>query len=144
VVDVASHSLGTSLTLEAYTANPGMINRVHQTFLYNPAYTIGGRGSSNEYEKDKRVRYFINSGDIVSLGSLGSSGPVNMVLRHPHSLNPLAAHTIDQWFGHEALQAVEEPGFKPDPAREPALISIDADPRTPAFQEFEAYVKEDD
>ena len=144
VVDVASHSLGTSLTLEAYTANPGMQNRVHETFLFNPAYTLGGRGSTNEYEKDKRVRYFINSGDIVSLGSLGSSGPVNMVLRHPHSLNPLTAHTIDQWFGHEALQAVEEPGFKPDPAREPALISIDADPRTPAFQEFEAYVKEDD
>ena len=59
------------MTLEAYTANPGMQNRVHETFLFNPAYTIGGRGSSNEYEKDKRVRYFINSGDIVSLGSLG-------------------------------------------------------------------------
>ena len=56
----------------------------------------------------------------------------------------MAAHTIDQWMGHEALQAVEEPGFKPDPTREPALIAIDADPRTPAFQEFEAYVKEDD
>ena len=92
------------------------------------------------------MRYFINSGDIVSLGSLGSSGPVNMVLRHPHSLNPLAAHTIDQWLGHEALQAVateQQPGFKPDPNREPALISINADPRTPQFQEFEAYDKDD-
>ena len=61
VIDVASHSLGTSLTLEAYTANPGMQNRIHETFLFNPAYTVGGRGSTNEYEKDKRVRYFINS-----------------------------------------------------------------------------------
>ena len=115
------------------------MNRVHETYLFNPAYTIGGRGSTNEYEKDKRVRYFINSGDIVSLGSLGSSGPVNMVLRHPHSLNPLKAHTIDQWLGHEALQAVateQQPGFKPDPNREP-------DPRTPQFQEFEAYDKDD-
>ena len=147
IVDVASHSLGTSLTLEAYSANPGMQNRVHETYLFNPAYTVGGRGSTNEYEKDKRVRYFINSGDIVSLGSLGSSGPVNMVLRHPHSLNPMAAHTIDQWMGHEALQALvqeQEPGFKPDPEREPGLVSINADPRTPRTQQFEAYSKGDD
>mgnify|MGYP000138477756 CR=1 FL=1 len=147
VIDVASHSLGTSLTLEAYTANPGMQNRIHQTFLYNPAYTVGGRGSTNEYERDKRVRYFINSGDIVSLGSLGSSGPVNMVLRHPHSLNPMAAHTIDQWFGHEAQQAQvqeEVPDFVPDPDRDPGIIRINADPRTLRTQEFETYDKGDD
>ena len=147
VIDVASHSLGTSLTLEAYTANPGMQNRIHETYLYNPAYTVGGRGSTNEYEKDKRVRYFINSGDIVSLGSLGSSGPVNMVLRHPNSLNPLAAHTIDQWFGHEAQQAQvqeEVPDFVPDPDRDPGLVRINADPRTLTTQEFETYDKGDD
>ena len=54
-----------------------------------------------------------------------------MVLRHPHSLNPMAAHTIDQWFGHEKLQAeveVDEPRFEPEKGRDPGLISTNADP----------------
>ena len=45
--------------------------------------------------------------------------------------------------GHEVLQA-EFKGFEPDPTREPGLISINADPRTPRTQEFEAYGKSDD
>ena len=141
-VDVAAHSLGTSLTLEAYNANEGMSDRVHNTFLFNPAYTLGGHGSTGDYEKNPNFRYFINSGDIVSMGSLGSSGPENFVLRHPNSLNPLAAHTIDQWMGNDALH---NPAWTPDPEKEPAVYGIDTDPSQggAATTFMDAYDKED-
>ena len=143
-VDVMSHSLGTSLTLEAYKSNPGMQDKIRETFLYNPAYTVGGFGSTRDFESDKRVRYFLNTGDIVSIGSLGSSGPVNMVIRNPKSLNPLDAHEMAQWFGGGTVperlkESLEKP---PDPDREPATIGVDVDPRFKGeTQTFKAYNK---
>ena len=38
VVDLASHSLGTSLALQAYK-NKTIYNGIHETYLYNPAYS---------------------------------------------------------------------------------------------------------
>ena len=143
-VDVMSHSLGTSLTLEAYKSNPGMQDKIRETFLYNPAYSVGGFGSSNDFEGDKRVRFFVNTGDIVSMGSLGSSGPVNMVVRNPRSLNPLAAHEMDQWLGGGGSKEVKETEVKPDTERDPAKIGITVDPRYKGdTQTFDAYDKVD-
>ena len=99
---IAAHSLGTSLALEALNSNPGLKDRIDQTFLFNPAYTLGGKGSTSDYEKNEKFRYFLNTGDIVSMGSLGGSGPLNYVLQNPSSANPLKAHTIDQWMGDTA------------------------------------------
>ena len=46
------------------------------------------------------MRYFINTGDVVSIGGIGSVGPVNMVSRNPRSLNPLSNHSLEQWTGN--------------------------------------------
>ena len=126
VVDVAGHSLGTSLILEGYTANPGMIDKVHGTFLYNPAYGAPGLyniGSTSDYEANPNVRYFINTGDVVSIGGIGSVGPVNMVSRNPRSLNPLANHSLEQWTGNPGKEEDLEEDDK-----EPAMIRFDEDP----------------
>ncbi len=126
VVDVAGHSLGTSLILEGYTANPGMIDKVHGTFLYNPAYGAPGLyniGSTSDYEANPNVRYFINTGDVVSIGGIGSVGPVNMVSRNPRSINPLANHSLEQWTGNPGKEEDLEEDDK-----EPAMIRFDEDP----------------
>ena len=101
VVDLASHSLGTSLALQAYN-NKAIYNRIHETYLYSPAYSPFLRGSTDAYEKDENVRYFINVQDAVSMGGFGHSAPSNVVYRTQG--NPLTAHKLAQWQGSSAYQ----------------------------------------
>ena len=102
VVDLASHSLGTSLALQAYK-NKTIYNGTHETYLYNPAYSPLLRGSTDAYERDENVRYFINSLDAISMGGLGHRAPANVVFRA--SGNPVSAHKLAQWQGSSAYQA---------------------------------------
>ena len=89
IVDVGAHSLGTVLVLEAYKNRPDLQNRVHITRLYNPAYNPQLLAASQmpsvskDFEQDPRVRYFINLGDVVSMGGFGTAGPKNVVYRTP-------------------------------------------------------------
>ena len=116
IVDVGAHSLGTVLVAEAYKNRPDLQNRVHLTRLYNPAYNpqllMSGMMPSvvNTLEKDPRVRYFINLGDVVSSGGFGSEGPKNVVYRTPlyntvhykqtgGGLDPYHNHVLRQWEG---------------------------------------------
>ena len=116
IVDVGAHSLGTVLALEAYKNNPDLQNRIHITRLYNPAYNpqliASGQMPSvaKSFEKDPRVRYFINLGDVVSSGGFGTEGPKNVVYRTPlyntvhykHTgggLDPYHNHVLRQWEG---------------------------------------------
>ena len=101
VVDLASHSLGTSLALQAYS-DKAIYNRIHETYLYSPAYSPFLRGSTDAYEKDENVRYFINVQDVVSMGGFGHSAPSNVVYRTQG--NPLTAHKLAQWQGSSAYQ----------------------------------------
>ena len=101
VVDLASHSLGTSLALEAYDNN-AIYNAIHETYLYNPAYSPIVRGSADAYERDSTVRYFINTGDLVSMGSFGHQAPSNVVFRSQG--DPIESHKLAQWQGSSAYQ----------------------------------------
>lgn len=101
VVDLAAHSLGTSLALKAY-ANKTIYNGIHETYLYNPAYSPLVRGSTDAYERDAHVRYFINTRDPVSMGGLGHKAPSNVVFRSEG--NPITAHKLAQWQGSSAYQ----------------------------------------
>ena len=101
VVDLASHSLGTSLALQAYK-NKLIYNAIHETYLYNPAYSPLLKGSTNAYEQDENVRYFINTLDVVSMGGMGHSAPANSVFRS--SGNPISAHKLAQWQGSSSYQ----------------------------------------
>lgn len=92
VVDLAAHSLGTSLALKAYDTDPRLYNRIHETYLYNPAYSpLVGSAMIARYEADDNVRFFVNTGDLVSIGGLGLNGPVNAVYHHDGS------HNLSQW-----------------------------------------------
>ena len=102
VVDLAAHSLGTSLALQAY-GDKSIYNAIHETYLYNPAYSPIVRGSADAYERDANVRYFINTLDLVSMGGLGHQAPSNVVFRAQG--DPAAAHKLAQWQGSSSYQA---------------------------------------
>ena len=124
-VDVGGHSLGTALILRSYKENADMQNRIQQTYLYNPAYNPTGylttmaKDDITEFEKDQRVRYFINLADGVSIGGLGHTGPANVVYKTPiGSGTGLNVHKLRQWQGHYGHEKKA-----PEPAhREPAQV----------------------
>ena len=99
VVDLAAHSLGTSLALAAFN-NKTIYNAIHETYLFSPAYSPFVRGSADKYERDSAVRYFINTRDLVSMGSFGHRAPSNAVFRS----NITGAHKLAQWQGHTSYQ----------------------------------------
>ena len=101
VVDLAAHSLGTSLALQAY-GNKTVYNGIHETYLYNPAYSPFLRGSTDAFEKDSNVRYFINTRDAVSMGGMGHKAPSNVVFRSEG--DPISAHKLAQWQGSTSYQ----------------------------------------
>jgi hypothetical protein len=101
VVDLAAHSLGTSLALQSYK-DKLIYNAVHETYLYSPAYSPFLRGATDAYERDENVRYFINTRDAVSMGGMGHRAPANVVFRS--SGNPVTAHKLAQWQGSSAYQ----------------------------------------
>lgn len=101
-VDVGGHSLGTNLILTAYDHDDSLQDRVHQTYLYNPTYTPTPFVSNvtSKFEKDERVRYFIDLLDPVSVGQLGKMGPSNVVYRSGFKeLGPMGTHKLMQWGG---------------------------------------------
>ena len=124
IVDVAAHSLGTVLLLEAFHANKDLQSRIHMTRLFNPAYNpqlpLSGAIPSiaKNYESDPRVRYFINLGDVVSAGGFGRVGPKNVVYRTPlgnamkwsqtGGVDPYHLHVLRQWMGPYG-EGAEEP-----------------------------------
>ena len=98
-VDVGGHSLGTSLILTAFADDDTLQDRVHQTYLYNPAMSpFSDKNVTQDYESDDRVRYFIDLLDPVSVGDLGEKGPKNVVYRTSYH-NPLHSHQLIQWGG---------------------------------------------
>ena len=97
IVDLAAHSMGTSLALESYNADREIYNRIHETYMFNPSYSPFMQGVSDQYEGDENVRYFINLGDVVSIGGIGHSAPANVVFHQPGSIG--SNHSLAQWQG---------------------------------------------
>ena len=106
-VDLGAHSLGTSLALTAFQNDDTLQDRIHQSYLFNPAFTPLSENITDKYEADDRVRYFIDLSDVVSIGDLGSKGPSNVVYRN--NWNPLTAHKLVQWGGEAGLEEHDEP-----------------------------------
>jgi len=101
VVDLAAHSLGAALALQAYS-NKTVYNKIHETYLYNPAYSPFLRGKTDAYEKDANVRYFINVRDPVSMGGSAHKAPRNVVYRSEGFAT--TAHKLAQWQGSSSYQ----------------------------------------
>jgi hypothetical protein len=105
VVDLAAHSLGTSLSLQAYRNSKPIYNAIHESYMYSPAYSPFLRGSTDAFERDESVRFFINVTDPVSMGGMGHRAPANVVYRYDHELgNPLSGHKLAQWQGSSSYQ----------------------------------------
>ena len=51
VIDLAAHSLGTSLALSAF-GNKTIYNAIHETYMFNPAYSPFLKGLTDAYERD--------------------------------------------------------------------------------------------
>ena len=109
ILDVAAHSLGTALALRAYNSDKALYNRVHETYLFNPSYSPFVRGVADQYEQDENVRYFINMGDMVSLGGIGHKAPANVVFVQPSTLNVGTNHSLAQWQGSGVHHKQYEP-----------------------------------
>ena len=97
VVDLAAHSLGTTLALEAYMHSTQTYNAIHETYLYNAAYSPFVKGNADSFERDSRIRYFINFNDAVSMGGSGHRAPSNVVYRSEGGL--VSSHQLAQWQG---------------------------------------------
>ena len=99
-VDVGAHSLGTSLVLTAFDNDDSLQDRVHQTYLYNPAMSPFSvrKNVTQKYEADDRVRYFIDLLDPVSVGGLGEMGPSNVVYRTGWERG-IGTHALLSWGG---------------------------------------------
>ena len=97
MIDLAAHSLGTALALQSYSQSSTTYERIHETYLYNPAYSPLLRGAADAYERDTNVRYFINLNDVVSMGSFGHRAPRNVVYKTNGSAR--TGHQIAQWQG---------------------------------------------
>ena len=84
---------------KAYDDNADLHDRIRQTYWYNPVFSVLANSNVTEkFEKDDRVRYFIDLLDPISLGELGSTGPQNVVYRSRFSWSDLLApHKLDQW-----------------------------------------------
>ena len=107
-VDVGGHSLGTSLILTAFDGDDSLQDRVHQTYLYNPAISpLTDKNVTQKYEDDDRVRYFIDILDPVSVGDIGTKGPKNVVYRTSYR-NPLHSHQLIQWGGPDGGESLTE------------------------------------
>lgn len=102
-IDLGAHSLGTSLALTAFQNDDTLQDRIHQSYLFNPAFSPFSKEGNitDKYEADDRVRYFIDLSDPVSVGDLGSKGPKNVVYRN--NWNPFTAHKLVQWGGETGL-----------------------------------------
>jgi hypothetical protein len=95
-----------------------VVDRVNQTYLYNPAMSPLTENVTQEYESDDRVRYFIDLLDPVSVGGIGEKGPKNVVYRT--SYNP---HNLVNW-GGATLEHDEMPAQQHKDARRevPSLV----------------------
>jgi hypothetical protein len=114
-VDVGGHSLGTSLILTAFDGDKSLQDRVHQTYLYNPAMSPFARNVTQQYEADDRVRYFMDLLDPVSIGDLGEKGPSNVVYRTSFG-DPLHSHKLISWGGDGGLETHDA-----EPEKTPAI-----------------------
>ena len=122
-VDLGAHSLGTSLALTAYQNDDTLQDRIHQSYLYNPAFTPFAENVTAKYEKDDRVRYFIDLSDAVSVGDMGSIGPKNVVYRN--NWNPISAHRLVQWGGDTGLAEHDDATLATDAPIKKAELPVD-------------------
>ena len=142
IIDVAGHSLGTSLALSSYEEDPDLYKRVNQTYLYNPAASPVAMGTgtavTEKYLQDSRVRYFINLSDFVSSGLLTQPAPTNVVYRTGNPLHPLQAHGIGSWYpgSYDELSTQQLPNA--EDAEKPQSIKENVDSMVDPLSQLDA------
>ena len=105
-VEVAAHSLGTTLVCQSISKNPQLLDDIDRVDLFNPASSpINMNNSVSEFSQNDKFYYYENQFDIVGLGQmLYDSPPKNLVMKSLQSINPVKNHTIDQWLPNTPIE----------------------------------------
>jgi hypothetical protein len=101
-VEIAGHSLGTTLIAKALSEN-GLEGKIDQIDFFNPASTPLHSSIVNEFGGDPKSHFYMNMSDLVSFGQLMDDTPVNLTMNGP-KLSPLDAHSITQWMGDAEIE----------------------------------------
>ena len=97
-VEVASHSLGTTLVAQSLEADPTLLDKIDRVDYFNPATSPIFESVVSEFSQDDKSFFYENQADLVGLGQmLYSSPPKNLTMLSIKSLNPLTNHSVAQW-----------------------------------------------
>mgnify|MGYP006088207441 CR=1 FL=1 len=94
-VEIAGHSLGTTLIAKALSEN-GLADKIDTIDFFNPASTPLTDSIVSEFGQDEKAHFFMNMSDFVGWGAMMDDTPVNLTMNNP-KLNPADAHSISQW-----------------------------------------------
>lgn len=99
--DVSSHSLGSTELINIFTQEKNdKLDQYKEIRLFNPAVMpTHNLSNARQALHDKRMFFFLNSGDMVSntFGNLADQDSQVMWIESTHS--PLYNHGISQWVG---------------------------------------------
>jgi hypothetical protein len=99
-VEVASHSLGTTLVAEAIQGDPSLNDKIDRIDFYNPATTPLTHAVVSDFVNDPKSHWYMCMTDMVGWGEFAESTPKNLIMLGP-KLNPIAAHGLEQWVKDE-------------------------------------------
>ena len=95
-IEVAAHSLGTTLLAEALKNDQYVDENIDKLAFFNPASSPIVKSVVNEEAQDDRSTFYLNMGDVAGWGTMLDEQPKNLVMNKP-TMNPIANHSLDQW-----------------------------------------------
>jgi len=104
-VEVAGHSLGTTLVSEALQGDSTILDKIDRVDFFNPATSPLTKAVVSDFSDESKAHFYENQGDLVGLGQmLYSSAPKNVTMLPIQSMNPLTNHGIEQWMGKTEIK----------------------------------------
>lgn len=99
-IEIAGHSLGSSLIGAAFDSKPGLLDSFDRVDLFNPGSSpLAESNVVNALSDKEQVHWYMNSADLVGWGALAQNTlpSDNLVMNGPQGFSPLANHGIEQW-----------------------------------------------
>lgn len=102
-MEVASHSLGTSLVARALDEDTQLAQKVDKIDFFNPASTPLTNSIVSEFGSDDKANFYMTMSDFVGWGTMMDTKPKNLVMLGP-KLNPADSHGLDQWINNNRAE----------------------------------------
>jgi len=104
-VEVASHSLGTTLVAQSLESDPTLLEKIDRVDYFNPASSPLFESVVSEFSQNDKSFFFENQADLVGLGQMiYSSPPKNLTMLSIKSLNPMTNHGVAQWMPETKIE----------------------------------------